>query len=248
EKAHAYAVLKTTYQPADVILDPDTAHPNLLVSEDRRSLQWTDTEQSLPDNPRRFSGNFCVLGCESFTTGRHFWEVDVVGRTQWYVGVCRENVERKCLIKLNPESGFWIAGMYKVNDCQALTEPRTPLSFGDPPPQRVGVFLDYEKGEVSFYNAIDGSHIYTFKNTSFSGPLWPVFRILLWDPTALTICPAQREVGNALVTVPVPDPSLETTVASGSADGNEDPQAEVTSLLLAAQPGAQGLLKSKVSQ
>ncbi|XP_035871670.1 butyrophilin subfamily 3 member A3-like [Phyllostomus discolor] len=247
EQSQVYAELKTAlFQPADVFLDPDTAHPNLHVSEDKRSLQWADTWQNLPENPNRFQGIYCVLGCESFMSGRHFWEVEVGNRVQWRIGVCREDVRRKDGDKMVPENGFWTVELNPGSDYRALTNPKTPLTDVSPP-GRVGVFLDCELGQVSFYNALDGSHIFTFPPTYFSGPLRPVFGIWEKDPTPLTICPAQKAVGGSLVPDPGPDPSLETPVSPGSAAGNGDPQAEETSLLPAAPPGAEGLLDTNLS-
>ncbi|XP_035871660.1 butyrophilin subfamily 3 member A1-like [Phyllostomus discolor] len=245
ERCQAYAELKTAlFQPADVSLDPRTAHPYVLVSEDNRSLQWAQEWQNLPENLERFCGNLCVLGRESFTSGRHFWEVEVGDRAQWCVGVCREDVERRKIVKMAPENGFWTVWLEPRKGYLALTDLQTPLTNVSPP-GRVGVFLDWELGQVSFYNALDGSHLFTFPHTRFSGPLRPVFGILMFEPTPLTICPAQEGVGASLVPDPGPDPSLETPVSPGSAGGNGDPQAEETSLLPAAQPGAEGLLDSK---
>ncbi|XP_059530402.1 butyrophilin subfamily 3 member A3-like isoform X4 [Myotis daubentonii] len=231
DRSQAYADWKMAlYQPADVILDPDTAHPSLLISDDQRSLNCTLERQSLPDNPKRFQDRYCVLGCESFTSGRHFWEVEVGDRKQWHLGVCRENVERKYYATISPENGFWTIALSGGHEFQARTDPRTKLTIANPL-KRVGVFLDCEMREVSFYDAINGSHIFTFQQASFSGPLWPFFRIWSHESTALTACPAPKGVRSSLVSDPLPGPSLETPVASGSANGNEDPQEEVISLL-----------------
>ncbi|XP_014652901.1 PREDICTED: butyrophilin subfamily 3 member A3-like [Ceratotherium simum simum] len=190
EKSQDYAEWKMAlFQAADVILDPETAHCILHISEDQRSLNLGKIPQNVPENPKRFDLYNFVLSCTSFTSGRHFWEVEVGDRNNWYVGVCREDVERKDPVYISPENGFWIMRLCNGNDYRAFSYPRTNLTIRNPP-QKMRVILDYETGEVSFYNVTDGSYIYTFPYTVFSGPLWPIFGVLKWDPTALTICPA----------------------------------------------------------
>ncbi|XP_037698130.1 butyrophilin subfamily 3 member A3-like isoform X2 [Choloepus didactylus] len=228
------------FQAANVTLDLDTASPSLLVSEDKRSLQRAKVWQELPNNPRRFTWSDCVLGCESFTSGRHYWEVEVGDRKEWHIGVCREDVERKRSVEMVPKNGFWTLRLTGNNDYWAFTNPWTKVTIAEPP-RTVGVFLDYEMRNLSFYSATNGSHIYTFQHTSFSGPVLPVFRIVTLDPTALTICPV-RTGEQSFVSDLVPDFPLESLVTPGSANDNEEPQAEVTSLLLPVQSGAEGLL------
>ncbi|XP_070100390.1 butyrophilin subfamily 3 member A3-like [Equus caballus] len=169
------------YQAADVILDRYTAHPNLLVFEDKRRLRWRYTRLHFVGHPH-------VLGFNTFRSGRHFWEVEVGDRKEWCVGICRKNMERIFRVNMSPENGFWTISLSNGKDYQALTDPSTHLTIANPP-QRVGVFLDYETGEVSFYNAVDGTHIYTFPHTSFSEPVCPVFKLMSQDSTPLTICP-----------------------------------------------------------
>uniref|UniRef100_A0A2K5IY19 RING-type E3 ubiquitin transferase n=1 Tax=Colobus angolensis palliatus TaxID=336983 RepID=A0A2K5IY19_COLAP len=232
---------KIQYMALDVILDPDTANAILLVSEDQRSVQRAEEPRDLPDNPERFEWRYCVLGHENFTSGRHFWEVEVGDRKEWHIGVCSKNVERKKgWVKMTPENGYWTMGLTDGNKYRALTDPRTSLKLPESP-RKVGIFLDYETGEISFYNATDGSHIYTFPHTSFSEPLYPVFRILTLEPTALTICPTPKQVESSPDPDLVPDHSLETPVALGLANESGEPQAEATSLLLPAHPGVDGL-------
>uniref|UniRef100_A0A2K6UQ31 Butyrophilin subfamily 3 member A3 n=1 Tax=Saimiri boliviensis boliviensis TaxID=39432 RepID=A0A2K6UQ31_SAIBB len=241
EKSSAYHEWKMAlFKPADVILDPDTANPILLVSEDQRSVQRAEERQDLPDNPERFDWHFCVLGCGSFMSGRHYWEVEVGDRKEWHIGVCSRNVQRKGWVKMTPENGFWTMGLTDGNKYRTLTEPRTNLTLRERP-TKVGVFLDCETGDVSFYNAVDGSHIHTFLDVSFSEPLYPVFRILTLEPTALTICPAPKVESSPYPDLIAPDHPLETPVAPSLANQSGEPQAEETSLLHPAQPGGDGL-------
>nr|XP_008260666.1 butyrophilin subfamily 1 member A1 isoform X1 [Oryctolagus cuniculus] len=178
---------KATLHAVDVTLDPDTAHPHLFLYEDSKSVCLEDSRQKLPEKPERFDSWPCVLGRETLTLGRHYWEVEVGDRTDWAIGVCRENVVKKGFDPLTPENGFWAVELYG-NGYWALTPLRTPLPLAGPP-RRVGIFLDCDAGDVSFYNMTDGSHIYSFSNISFSGPLRPFFCLWSCGKKPLTICP-----------------------------------------------------------
>ncbi|XP_036128230.1 butyrophilin subfamily 2 member A2-like isoform X4 [Molossus molossus] len=182
---------------ADVVLDPDTAHPELFLSEDRRSVRRGPCRQSVPDNPERFDCRPCVLGAESFSSGRHYWEVEVKNVMVWAVGVCRDSVQRKGEALLVPQNGFWTLEMFG-NQYRVLSSAEKILPLNERL-RRVAVFLDYESGDVSFYNMRDRSHIYTCPRSLFSGPLRPFFR-LGSDDSPLFICPAFK--GAQGVTVP----------------------------------------------
>nr|XP_042701546.1 butyrophilin subfamily 1 member A1-like isoform X6 [Chrysemys picta bellii] len=151
----------------NVTLDPDTAHPQLILSEDRKSVRWRDTRQDLPDNPKRFDTEFCVLGCEGFISGRHCWEVEVGGGEFWAVGVARESVKRKGGISHNPEWGIWAVECW-WGRCWALTSPPTPLPQSWVP-SRIWVCLDCERKQVTFLDADDESPIFTFPPASVPG-------------------------------------------------------------------------------
>ena len=129
--------------------------------------------RDLPDTPRRFTFYPCVLATEGFTSGRHYWEVEVGDKTHWAVGVCRDSVSRKGELTPLPETGYWRVRLWNGDKYAATTTPFTPLHI-KVKPKRVGIFLDYEAGTLSFYNVTDRSHIYTFTDT-FTEKLWPLF-------------------------------------------------------------------------
>ncbi|XP_076843495.1 E3 ubiquitin-protein ligase TRIM39-like [Brachyhypopomus gauderio] len=166
--------LKRSQQYAvDVTLDPDTAHPRLILSDDVKQVTCGDTKQNLPDNPKRFDCPI-VLGKEGFSSGRFYYEVQVKGKTKWDVGVARESVNRKGKITLNPQNGFWTVWLRNENQYKALAGPSVPLTLREKP-QTVGVFVDYEEGLVSFYDVGARSHIYSYTGQSFTEKLYPYF-------------------------------------------------------------------------
>uniref|UniRef100_A0A4X2K9M0 Butyrophilin subfamily 1 member A1 n=1 Tax=Vombatus ursinus TaxID=29139 RepID=A0A4X2K9M0_VOMUR len=198
----------------DVTLDPDTAHPHLFLYEGLKSIRLEDTRQKLPDKPERFDSWPCVLGREGFTSGKHYWEVEVGDRTDWAIGVCKENVTKKGFDPMNPENGFWAVELYG-NGYWALTPLRTPLPLTGPP-RCIGVFLDYESGHISFYDITNGSHIYTFPQASFSGTLRPFFCLWSCGKKPLTICPIFNGPDEVTVIANAPVPSKENLVAPTS--------------------------------
>uniref|UniRef100_A0A674JIL0 Tripartite motif containing 39 n=1 Tax=Terrapene triunguis TaxID=2587831 RepID=A0A674JIL0_9SAUR len=155
---------------SNVTLDPNMAHPQCILSKNQKSLD-------LPDNPERFDTYRCVLGCEGFTTGRHYWEVEVGDGEFWAVGVARESVSRKGGISRNPEGGIWALERW-VDQYQALTSPETPLTLSQIP-SRIRVYLDCEQGQVKFFDAGNEAPIFNFPPSSFTGErMRPWFQVV----------------------------------------------------------------------
>ena len=158
----------------DVTLDVDTAHPKLVLSENRKQVHHGDVALSLPDNPERFYPGVSVLGKQGFSCGRFYFEVQVKGKTEWDIGVGLESVNRKGGSMLNPEGGYWTLGMRRDKSYWALSTTPVCVPLVEKP-QRVGVYADVEWGQVSFYNADSASHIYSFTGYSFKEKLFPYF-------------------------------------------------------------------------
>nr|XP_060636134.1 zinc-binding protein A33-like [Anolis sagrei ordinatus] len=161
--------------PCFITLDPATNHPNLVLSKDLDTVRLEDNpEEEVPDGPERFSKSVCVLGAQGFTSGRHYWEVKVGDKTSWDIGVAKESVNRKeAKVTVKPSNGFWAIWLRNGNEYKALDSPSKQL-FPKAKPQKVGVYLDYEGGQVSFYDADTMEHIFTFLDI-FTETLYPMF-------------------------------------------------------------------------
>ncbi|CAL8284598.1 unnamed protein product [Arctogadus glacialis] len=167
------AELKRVQQyEVDVTLDPDTAHPQLILSEDGKQVHDGGVRKELPDNPKRFTWHTFVLTRQSFSSGRFYFEVQVKDKTDWWLGMARESIDRKGLTEWTPETGYWtlwcIDYTFLFND---KTDFRLPLRAGL---QKVGVFVDYDEGLASFYDVEARVHIYSATGCTFTEPLYPI--------------------------------------------------------------------------
>ncbi|ELV12958.1 Butyrophilin subfamily 1 member A1 [Tupaia chinensis] len=168
----------------DVLLDPATAHPNLILSQNGRHVSTgheVAENGGAPTHQGQSDTIFSVLGQNCLTAGRHYWEVEVnrgtevESGTRWALGVCSQTVKREGWFKESPEKNFWVLAWEEGK----IMIPTSKLEI--PPlkqhPHRIGVFLDWDGGDVSFYNMLDGSHIYSFAGIVFNGVLCPYFSI-----------------------------------------------------------------------
>uniref|UniRef100_A0A672Y336 Tripartite motif containing 35-12 n=1 Tax=Sphaeramia orbicularis TaxID=375764 RepID=A0A672Y336_9TELE len=175
-----------------VILDPNTAHGWLHLSDDLTSVRHGDTYQQVPDNPERNTKYPDVHGSEGFTSGKHSWDVEVGDHPRWNIGLVKESADRKGERFRSPKYGFWclwhLSGKYTNGLGQTVTVQTSP--------QRIRVELDYNRGEVSFYNAEDKTQIYTHRDT-FTEKLYPYFcvgKTTGVKTTDIKICPIDFSV------------------------------------------------------
>uniref|UniRef100_A0A8D0CNZ3 Zinc finger protein RFP-like n=1 Tax=Sander lucioperca TaxID=283035 RepID=A0A8D0CNZ3_SANLU len=157
----------------DLTLDPDTSFCSLVISQDGKQVKNVDTKQNLPNNPKRFEVYSDVLAKEGFTTGKFYYEVQVKGKTDWILGVVREAVNRKENISLSVKNGAWTIGLDDSIYC-AYTKPSVEITLKEKL-EKVGIFVDYNKGVVSFYDVNSKSNIYSFTGCHFTEKLYPYF-------------------------------------------------------------------------
>ncbi|XP_067301602.1 E3 ubiquitin-protein ligase TRIM39-like [Pseudorasbora parva] len=175
----------------DVTLDPDTANPYLILSDDGKQVSHGDIEQDVPENSKRFDDGTFVLAKQGFSSGRFYYEVQVKGKTGWWLGVARESINRK--EDFSPEDGVWILALVNEDQYIVCDDPMVMLSLRVNP-EKVGVFVDYEEGLVSFYDVMSRSHLYSFTGQTFTEKLYPYF------------CPGDDDEGknsNPMIITPV---------------------------------------------
>ncbi|KAG8550549.1 hypothetical protein GDO81_023950 [Engystomops pustulosus] len=156
--------------PADILLDVNTAHNNLHMSDDLKTATWTQEEQNRPETAERFQ-YYQVMSSRRFTSGRHYWDVEGSRSGRWRVGMCYPSIDRRgrqSCIGYNKKSWSLMGNnnKYSVIHDGKVIQLRDNISS-----DRVRICLDYEAGELSFYELCDPiRHLHTF-TTTFTEPL-----------------------------------------------------------------------------
>uniref|UniRef100_A0A3B5LNX4 B30.2/SPRY domain-containing protein n=1 Tax=Xiphophorus couchianus TaxID=32473 RepID=A0A3B5LNX4_9TELE len=154
-----------------VVLDPNTANGWIHLSDDLTGVRRGDTEQQLPDNPERNTRHCNVFGSEGFKSGKHSWDVEVTDYPHWTVGLVKESVDRKGEFKDAVTYGIWCLSYFEGKYSNGGKILRVNKSL-----QRIRIHLDYDKGDVSFYDSEDSTLIYTHRDT-FTEKLFPYFNV-----------------------------------------------------------------------
>ncbi|XP_054914440.1 E3 ubiquitin-protein ligase TRIM21-like isoform X2 [Poeciliopsis prolifica] len=174
ENLSSLELKRITTFAVDVKLDSATAHQCLVLSNDGKSVRDGGEKPKAPDNPERFDTFGSVLGINRLNRGRSYWEVEVKNKSGWDLGVARRSANRKGVLKVNTDNGYWVAVHFEDRKYAALTVPPTSLPLNKKP-QKVGVFVDYEEAVVSFYDVTNKSHIFSFTECLFNDDVFPYF-------------------------------------------------------------------------
>ncbi|XP_014870536.1 zinc-binding protein A33-like [Poecilia latipinna] len=179
---NVWSKMKDMISFSPVVLDPNTAHPDLTLSDDLTSLKQATGKQELPDNPERIDRFISVIGSESFTSGCHSWEVEVGENDAYVLGVLVGSDVRKGVI--------W-PGLWRLMFCKGEYKTLSPTDLGSDVsvkgnPRRIRLFLDYDGGRLLFSDAETGAHIHTFTHT-FTDRLFPY--ISTWSEVPIKIAP-----------------------------------------------------------
>lgn len=170
-------------------MDADTAHPKLQLSANNRTVIYSDSQQAYAEHQARFTSFPQVLASSALEGGRWYWEVLVSADDgRWKVGLCESQMERKGQkdgARLGFNSSSWCLA-YDRRKVEALHNKES-VSVKADGLQRLGVFLDFEEGTLSFFSVTPGGSLALLHSyrQELSVPLYPAFSV---SKTHLTIC------------------------------------------------------------
>ncbi|XP_063780622.1 E3 ubiquitin-protein ligase TRIM39-like [Pseudophryne corroboree] len=176
-------------EATDILLDVTTAGDYIQISGDRKTASWSHINQNHPVTPERFQSYPQVISSRRFSSGRHYWEVDVSKSVWWMVGMCYPSIDRRreqSCIGYNNKS--WC--LYRCNNQYSVIHDSTQIQlFDNIPCDRVRVYLDYEAGQLSFYSLCDPiRHLHTY-TAALTEPIHAA--LFIWDG-CITICEGVR--------------------------------------------------------
>ncbi|XP_043828242.1 probable E3 ubiquitin-protein ligase TRIML1 [Dromiciops gliroides] len=179
----------------DITLDPETANPHLILSEDMKHVKCGSFLQILPDSEEISMDSFIVLGVQTFTSGKHYWEIEWGDNTEWEVGVCKVSAIQNGNLSILPEDICALEGYRCVNDFFFWKLQHG--HFVSEPIDKMGIFLDYEKGHIAFYNVVEENLIFSSPEMNFQGTLRPYFALSRHNEegtlASLSICPRSNK-------------------------------------------------------
>ncbi|XP_006926769.1 tripartite motif-containing protein 64C [Pteropus alecto] len=154
------------------VLNQETISNCISLPEDVRKMIFGDDHHDTSGEPPRVQ-SFAAWGAQTFTSGRHYWEMDVPHSSNWILGVCKDSLISDTDITIDFEEASLLFSLKMNNHYFLSTNPPPLIQYVKRPLGKIGVFLDYDNGTVSFYDAEKGSLISSIVSSSFHSPLKP---------------------------------------------------------------------------
>ncbi|XP_026114757.1 butyrophilin subfamily 1 member A1-like isoform X3 [Carassius auratus] len=183
----------------EITIDREHSHPGLIVSRDCKMVMYRPEYKPTGEG---FPYELCAFGAQRFTSGRHYWEVELAQinrptKNFWIIGVLKHgNFRSKDRSALTPSAGFWFLCSDGPYGFFTNTAPLIRFSL-TPRPERLGVLLDYDHGQLSFYNVTERKHLLTI-SSRFSGSVVPLFNPGVGDKSPITILDWPKPVESAV--------------------------------------------------
>nr|XP_008121772.1 PREDICTED: butyrophilin subfamily 2 member A2 [Anolis carolinensis] len=174
---------------ANVKFDPDTAHHTIAISKDLKNIPWQNLTWAVTNNPKRFDSHPCVLGREGFTSGSHWWEVEVVKGHNWALGVARESVSRKDNSLFREGLSYWTIEHYSAS-WNGINVPNYSSHMVQDI-KKIRVVLNYSGGQVSFFND-SGDLLYKLQAEFLGEKVYPFFCTGSKTQLILLQCPSGK--------------------------------------------------------
>lgn len=152
--------------------DANTAHRRLILSQDEKEARTSLLAQTVPNNPERYDTAVAVLAKDGYDSGKHYWEIGVVGRNCYVVGVAKSSAQRKGILTYGPSAGYWVILKKRDGALVAIDDKPVPIDPRGTPPA-IGVQVDFKNKLVTFYNAGSKQEIYRFSGYGLQGKVYP---------------------------------------------------------------------------
>lgn len=143
--------------------DANTAHRRLMLSQDEKEARTSLFPQPVPDTPERYDTAIAALGKDGFDSGKHYWEIGVIGRNCYVVGAARASAQRKGILRYGPSAGYWVIQKNRGSKLFANADA----------PSVIGVQLDFKNNKVIFYDAVKKLEIFSFTGNELQGKIHP---------------------------------------------------------------------------
>ncbi|XP_043113699.1 golgin subfamily A member 4 isoform X2 [Puntigrus tetrazona] len=151
--------------------DANTAHRRLILSQDEKEVRTSLLPRPVQDTPARYDTAIAVLGQDGFDSGKHYWEIGVIGRNCYAVGAARASALRKGILKYGPSAGYWV--IQKNRGSKLFANADRHIQLQTEAPSVIGVLLDFKNNKVTFYNAEKKFEIFSFTGNKVHGQIHP---------------------------------------------------------------------------